>query len=270
MSHTNGSTEQEHTCKIDDTIAEFDLTALNERLVSRWRGDNTERLGVRKLADYYNRQVLRAVLRRAGDQVRADQADYIYRVLTADPAAGDTEITVSQQEQWRSTLSNAGVEFDTVKTKYWVSYTTVYTHLTQCLNESSPDTSSSRTVSDEMDVMRRLATKSEKIAAAGVKRQVAGESGIEDRFEFDADVQIRCSQCGYKDTLVKFLSEDGCYCDDVTVVSADSVDSDLEVADMSDSEEQQRGGDNSDTRKDINIEPSPDSQRGTFMTNSRL
>lgn len=226
MSEPDGSTEREHTCKIDQTLAELDLTALNERLVSRWRGDSGDRLGVRKLAEYYNKQVLRAVLRQAGDQVRADQAEYLYQLFSADPEADDTDVTVSQQDEWRSTLSDAGVDIDSIRKDHWVSYTTVYSHLTQCLGETAPDTPSSRTVADDMDVMRRLATKSEKIAAAMVNRQVDAEGDIYDRFEFDGDVRIRCDECGYKDTLMQFLSTDGCYCTDVSVSDDSTGDTD--------------------------------------------
>ena len=216
----------EDGCKIDKTIRELELPELNERLVSRWRGDGSDRLGVRKLADYYNRQVLREVLRRADDIVRGDQAEYVYQLFSADPTTDDTEVTVSQQEEWRSTLSDAGVDIDSVEKEHWVSYTTIYAHLTQCLDETAPDTSSSRTLTDDMDVVRRLATKSEKIAGAQVERQVDVEGDVYGRFEFDGSVRIRCDRCGYKDTFVRFLSDGGCYCDDVSV-AGDADDTDI-------------------------------------------
>jgi hypothetical protein len=58
-------TEQPASCKIDRTAAAYDHSAEAERLGEYWTCDD-ERYSLRDLAAYFNHQLLRVTMKRAG------------------------------------------------------------------------------------------------------------------------------------------------------------------------------------------------------------
>lgn len=85
----------EHCCKVDRVIHRYDLTPpdafdgdLDDYLVARWTGaGSTDSVGVRALAEWFNKRILRSVYRAHGRSDAAVRVDADYEALrgTATP-----------------------------------------------------------------------------------------------------------------------------------------------------------------------------------------
>lgn len=175
----------EGSCKLCRVLSEWDMERYEDRLLRDWRGENGARKGYRTLAREINVTLLRREMDRAGVTTLANEADSKYDRLT-----GDDE-TVARET--RRLLRNDGIPVDSL-TSDFVSYGTVRTHLTECLDaEYDPPDSSGRWTTESIDIATENAReKVEQAVSALVNRddlRVGGEATVE------FDVTLTCSAC---------------------------------------------------------------------------
>lgn len=76
--------ERKARCKADRVIDEYGLLSMDERLAARWLRRDGEAASLRELADFFNRDVLRAVMERNGVSPLDGEVENAYRLLTGD------------------------------------------------------------------------------------------------------------------------------------------------------------------------------------------
>ena len=213
-------------CKVGRVSRETGLHLINEELVGRWGGEHSETMSVRELADYFNEQVLQKILSESDTRFIGAEASDFYSTLSSDPEEGEPDdgVTKADRDNLVSELEDAGFDVDKILTNYFLSYQSIYSHLTDCLEVSAPSSKSKQTsLNDDKDTVRRVQSRAVDVGQTYVSRHTEGLSGgdPEDRFEVRSSVTVRCNECGYKKPVVRFLSDGGCYCDDINVPKQD-------------------------------------------------
>lgn len=125
-------------CKVGRAIQRYGLdrgngvTVDEELLTTRWTGsDGGEALGYRRLAEWFNRQLLRQAYRDAGTNDDSFRVNSEFEALSS----GD----VITQESARDRVEDAGIDADELMRSF-VSWSTMGRHLTDCLNATKDTT----------------------------------------------------------------------------------------------------------------------------------
>lgn len=219
--------DQKHTqcsCKVGRVASKLGLDDIDEELPARWLGeDDLERHGVRTLAEYFNKKVFRAAVRRSDADIMDSQADYFFKVLMADPSEGepDNNVTKAEREELVSELKQKGVDVEKLENNFFISYQSIHNHLTKCLDVSAPTNKKSpeETLESDKDTIRQMGAKQEQIGEAMLKRNLDLDDEQLEKFDVSDQITVRCDECGYKKPLLQMLDEDGCYCEDAQVES---------------------------------------------------
>lgn len=212
-------------CKVGDVASQLGLTDIDEELVGRWSGDHPEQMSVRELADYFNTRVLKKLFEESDTGFMKSQAGPFYDILSQDPDDEESPQSARRdREELIEDLEESGFDVDKITTDYFVSYQSIYTHLTKCLEVESPSAKnqSENSLANDQDTVRRITAKAAKIGETLMNRNVEDSDDVSGRLEISASVDIRCDECGYKKSLVSFLEDGGCYCSDVHVEDKNS------------------------------------------------
>ncbi len=191
--------------KVARVIAEYDLEGWGDRLEREWLGETGERTSLRDLAETFNRAVLAAALRDAGEAVIEDDVDSTYRVLTGDD--------VSQADTLRKErdLERIGVDVDDVRSDF-VTHQAVHTYLTDYreaeLGDRSPDPDR------KIDTLQRLEGRTAAVAESTLDGLVRSEAVSERNYELFVDIRTVCEDCGTDYALVDLIREGGCDCEE--------------------------------------------------------
>lgn len=129
---------RDHCCKVGRITAEYGLSGpqqpagdVDEYLVARWTGaGHHEPVGVRSLADWINRRLLRAVYRRHDRSDTDVRLDAEYEALRGDTDDYRREGVVAD-------LEADGIDVDAL-TGAFVGKSTVGRHLRNCLDAAKP------------------------------------------------------------------------------------------------------------------------------------
>lgn len=195
-------------CKVGRGSRGYGLDGLDRRLVDRWTRPGDDGYSLRDLADYFNREVLRAAMADAGVEFLDGEVENTYRLLVGDDASS------GMQAHARNRLERQGVDVDAV-TGAFVSHQTVHTHLTDCLGASHDDGA------DDGDDDRRAATEARlralqnrtvAVTADALDRLRDADDLALDEFDVFVDVSVLCRACGTQSDLGTLLDEGGCEC----------------------------------------------------------
>jgi hypothetical protein len=191
--------------KVGRGLIKYDLVELTDELAARWTAEGDERWGLRKLAEWLNKQFLRVALEDADQSVSASDLETIYQQLTDDNVSRGT------QTERRNELERAGVPIEEVERDF-VSYQAVHTFLTDFsgLEYEEPD-----------DAERLVSVRNTLAALRGRVIRVL-ESNFEyqrqaDRLtlgDFDAgcDIYITCRECGERYDAIDLIDRGSCDC----------------------------------------------------------
>lgn len=182
----------DHSCKVDRVIAAYGLDdadprheTIDEGLLKRWRGDEGhEAAGYRTLASWFNQRLLRQACREAGRETPASRIEYEYGALTGE----DDLVRAEVSERLRAD----GVDAEAVRDDF-VSWGTLRTHLTECLDGEKPLTEAGDWERDSIEVARSV-TK-EKVESALSSLETKGELAGVDRTSVTVQIQLRCTAC---------------------------------------------------------------------------
>jgi hypothetical protein len=117
--------------KVARLIDRYGLDGTGDDLVARWTGDGAERSSLRELADWFNRELLRVSMVRAGMNPMDRTVEHHHDALT------DTEGSEGHRTEVRNELARAGVDVDALLADF-VSHQSVHTYLTRVRGARSP------------------------------------------------------------------------------------------------------------------------------------
>lgn len=192
-------------CKLDLVVdrhgvdtADARFESLDEELLARWRGESGfAEHGYRSLATWFNKQLLKAVYEDHGRETLGSRLDDEFETLT--------EGEELQREELLDDLAADGIDGDSVEGDM-VSWSTVRTHLTDCL-DAEKDRQPAETEWERRSVEYAEERLLEKVSDALRSYQNKGE--IADGGDADASVQIRlaCPECPTRVSLSEALDQ---------------------------------------------------------------
>jgi hypothetical protein len=189
--------------KVVRLLDEYGLEGLGVDLEERWTAED-ERLSLRELADYFNRQLLRQAMLDAGVQTVDGNVENIYRLLT-DDAVSDAE-----QTRVRRRLEREGLDVETLQTDF-VSYGAIRTYLKEYrgADHTSEDVDP---IEREITNIEQLRGRVESVAEGKLEQlQSAGQVDL-DEFRMLVEIQVVCEECNTQYGFVELLERGGCEC----------------------------------------------------------
>ncbi|MFB6073212.1 MAG: rod-determining factor RdfA [Halobacterium sp.] len=192
-------------CKVGRLVEAYGLDGVGDSLERRWTADGDDRASLRKLAEFFNRRLLRAALEDAGRNPVDEDVAAAYRVL----AGGDA--SEGARTQKRLELSRDGVDVDGLLEDF-VSHQAVHTYLTEYRGVDREDDADQ--VAVDADRLRRLRSRVASVAADAVDRSANADRISAGDVDVLVDVRVFCRDCGADYDAVEFLERGGCDCGD--------------------------------------------------------
>lgn len=204
----SSSNERTRQSKVARIIQEYDLTGMDEDLVTSWTGEDGERRSLRELAEYVNHELLRTAMEKAGMAPLDGEVENTHRLLT------DDETTVGSQIEAESALEREGIDVDQLSRDF-VSHQAIHTYLTKYRNIDGPSSRSDhdqvrKAINTIQSLRNRLVTVAEKSLQSLCN---TGRISISD-FSVLVDIRVFCEECGTQTDIVELLKNGGCECQD--------------------------------------------------------
>lgn len=191
------------SCKVGRGIEKYEIEGLHGELARAWTEDG---VGLRRLADRYNDEVVRQAMRGAGVQPLEGEYENIRRLLT------DADVTEGMRVQLEKRFESYGIDAEELLEDF-VSYQTIKRHLRGCLDVDGPTSErSSVSPADAADRIFGLERRTEAVVANTLDQ--LKRSGHLELGEFDVmvSVTVNCADCGdYRE--VQRILERGCRCE---------------------------------------------------------
>lgn len=200
----------EHRCKVDRTIERYELEradprheSLNEGLLARWKGtDGHTAAGYRTLTEWFNKRLLKRVYDDRGRESIDAQIDADYEALTADDALIRDE-TIER-------LAADGIDGERLRDDM-VSWGSMKTHLTECLN-GSKERATARTEWERNSITVAREVAADKVDEALTSLANKDELRGIDSSTVEVQVRLQCDDCPTRVPLDVAL-ERGYICD---------------------------------------------------------
>jgi len=192
--------------KVARLIDEYDLSGLGDELEERWTRSE-DRWSLRQLAEYFNRELLRAAME--GEEPLDGEVENLYRLLSED------DVTSGTRQQARYRIEQGGVDPNEIESDF-VSYQSIRTYLKKHREASPPDTSSSP--EDQLDrkreTVQRLTNRLNTVAEQSlIELRKAGHVTLGE-FNVIVTVRVHCSDCGSRMAITDLLADGGCDCEE--------------------------------------------------------
>lgn len=187
-------------CKICRVLDERQISEGDDRLLSRWHGNGSERMGYRKLAKWLNITLLRREMDRAGISTLGGEAESKYERLRGDDTAISAEV--------RKTLEAEGIDMEALVSDF-VSYGVIRTHIKECLDAERDETTSDWE-RKSIEITREHATKKTNEAVTSLLNK--GEIESSGDISVTLSVELECEHCRVQIPLSRALRR-GYVCD---------------------------------------------------------
>jgi uncharacterized protein YukE len=198
--------ENERRSKVGRLIADHDLDGMGQTLADRWTGQAGEKYSLRELADYFNRELLRATVEEAGNRLLDGEVENLYRLLT------DDEVSGGMRTEARRTLERDGVDVDALEEEF-VSHQAIYTYLTKYRGVShDADDASADQLRKDAETIRRLTSRTVTVTESTLSRLRDTDRVALGDFDVLVDVRVLCADCGTATDVDDLLDAGGCDC----------------------------------------------------------
>lgn len=188
--------------KLARVIDEYGLDGVGDTLEERWTAEEN-RQSLRELADWFNQQVLRAVMEDAGQNPLEGEVKNIYRILQDGEASGSTRVRT------RKRLERHGIDVETV-TDDFVSHQAVHTYLTKYREATHTSTAETDQTARRLETVQRLQSRTAAVTKTAIEQlEATGEVDTHDVDVF-VDVQVLCSDSGTQYAFREFVENGGC------------------------------------------------------------
>lgn len=189
--------------KVARLINEHDMTGMGPELESRWTGENDRRMSLRDLADYFNQELLAAVLADTDAQLLDGEVENTYRILT------DDDVRSASRTRARRQLEREDVDVDELKSSF-VTYQAIRSYLTSERGvEYSPTTPS---VADRRRTIQQLQGRLQSVTESKLD-SLADEEVTLGEFRALVTVRVVCEDCGARYEVGELLDRGSCDCE---------------------------------------------------------
>lgn len=192
--------------KVARVIESYDLAGMGEELERRWTGVDGERTSLRNLADAFNRRVLKAAMRAAGQSAVESDVESAYAALT------DDQVGRGDRMRKRRELEQAGIDVDGVLDDF-VTHQAIHTYLTGYRGAELPDRSEDR-VDRKLETLERLQGRTAAVTESTVDALVDAGDLTDHDYELLVDVRVICPDCGADYAVGDLFRSGGCDCGD--------------------------------------------------------
>ncbi len=200
--------------KVARQIEAYGLTGLGAEMEARWTSDGDDRMSLRDLADYFNRQLLEAALDDAdggsleggGRGALEADVDTIYERLT------DDDVTGGVRAETRTRLERTGVDVDELEDAF-VTYQTVHSYLTDYREAEYERLSDEEKIEKDVESIQRLTSRTLSVTEDRVASLRDTDRIDAGEFEVLLNLQVLCRECGRQYPADEFLRQGGCDCE---------------------------------------------------------
>lgn len=186
-------------------IREYELTGLGGELKAYWTGEGVERMSLRDLADYFNRELLEVKMERVGMSLLNNDVETIYRNLT------DESVSAGVRTDTENKLSERGLDPDQL-TREFVSYQTIRTYLKEYQDAEYTHLSDEEKIEKDRRMIDRLTTRSQSVATDRINKLISTDRISSSDFEVFANIEVLCQDCGTQYSIDDYLDQRGCDC----------------------------------------------------------
>jgi hypothetical protein len=203
---SNGPTKQNSKSKLAKLLRKYDLPELGDELEARWTADREERMSLRDLADYVNKELLIATI--DDPTVLDEDIETYYQLLTGDNVSTGTRIQIKNQ------LVENGVNVEELRDDF-VSRQSVHTYLTkECDATYEPENpEGSQRIKARVEAVQRLKNRVQQVSEAVISELNNANLLSAGTPHVSVFVRVDCHDCEQEYTLTEFLTEGGCNCE---------------------------------------------------------
>lgn len=202
MDMTDADDRSRSVGKVARLINEHDMTGIGAELESRWTAENDRRMSLRDLADYFNRELLAAVLADTDAQILDGEVENTYRILT------DDDVRSANRTRARRQLEREDVDVDELKSSF-VTYQAIRSYLTTERGvEHSPTTPS---VADRRRTIQQLQGRLQSVTESKLDSLADGEVTLGE-FCTLVTVRVVCEDCGARFEVGELFDRGSCDC----------------------------------------------------------
>lgn len=195
--------------KVDRLLTEYSLPGMDEQLIASWTGDADERRSLRDLAEYFNRELLRAAMAEAGMTTLDGEVANTYRLLTAE------DVSTGVRTQAETTLERNGIDPQRLRTDF-VSHQAIHTYLTKQRGVEHPSEPVGDRAGKTERTIRRLGSRLVAVAEKRLRSLRDAGTITLGTFSVLVDVYVVCEDCGTHTDVPTLLGDGGCDCDTET------------------------------------------------------
>ncbi len=198
------STDGKPSNKVAELIETYDLDGLGGELKAYWTGEGVERMSLRDLAAYFNKELLEVKMEVAGMSVINNDTDRIYRHLTSDSISSGVRTDTENE------LSEHGIDPAQLKQEF-VSHPTLRTYLREYQDAEYEEISDEEKLDKDRQMIDRLLTRSQSVATDRIEKLISTDRISSSDFEVFVDMNVLCQDCGTQYSVDTYL-EGGCDC----------------------------------------------------------
>lgn len=206
MTDSKSRDEPGRQLKVVRLIDEYGLGSVGDRMVSRWTDNGDDRMSLRQLADYFNRELLREAMTGAGMQPLDGQVKNTYRLLN------DDDVGEAERKRTRRQLEREGVDVETVLRDF-VTYQAIRTYVKEFRGATYAEDTPDRTEVTR-ETLQELRGRVVSVVDERFEQLTRNDDVQLGEFRTLVDVNILCEDCGSQYSAESLIDRGGCVCAD--------------------------------------------------------
>jgi hypothetical protein len=203
--NVNNHMSQNSKSKLAKLLTKYELTELGAELEARWTADPADRMSLRDLADYVNKELLVATI--DDPTVLDEDIETYYQLLTEDDVSAGTRIQVKNQ------LAETGVDVKQLLDDF-VSRQAIHTYLTKerdvTYEPDQPD--DNERIEARIQAVQRLKNRVQRVSEAIISELDSASLLSANAAHVSVFVRVDCHDCGQEYSFTEFLKGGGCDC----------------------------------------------------------
>lgn len=193
-------------CKVERVAEQYELSRIDEVLVSRWLGEGSERYSLRRLETHFNERVLESAMAETPIPMLDGDVTHLHERLC------DGSVSAGQRAETENYLKRAGVNVERVRNDF-VSHQTIHTHLRECLGATRDRTADPESRVEKADkTVLSLQNRMRLVTEETVERLKRADIVTLDSFDVYVDTTVVCGECDRSLSFPELLDRGNCRC----------------------------------------------------------